>query len=244
MLERTAAECKGGSVIPVVGDVTSKDSLAAVAERVASEQGYINVLFANSGSSGAGATNDMPKDRPPTLKEYKDAMWAKSMEANTQTMHVNFTGVLYTALAFLELLDAGNKAAVVSQKSQIIVTASVAAFNRSMATSPAYSASKAAAVSLTKTLATHLGQYHIRVNSLAPGFYLSAMTVNQRNLKEGKDPTEEGSLPNTIVPLERMGTEDDMAATLLYMMGRGGSYLSGSVMVTDGGLLGQRSSSY
>jgi len=93
-------------------------------------------------------------------------------------------------------------------------------------------------MSLVKTLATKLGPEGVRVNALAPGLYVSEMTAGNDQVKEGMQPDEEGALPKHITPEGRMGGEEDMAATALYMIGSGGAYLSGSVLLTDGGRLG------
>lgn len=243
-LKETISQCPNGTVHSVVGDVTSKDSLRAFAERVKNEQGFVNVVFANSGIGGPGLAKKLSKDRKPTIQEYQEALWDVPMEDFTQALHVNVTGALYTATAFLDLLDAGNKAGNVKQKSQVIITSSIAGFNRSIYHNPAYPASKAAVTHLAKVLATHLTQYHIRVNVVAPGLYPSEMTAGSSHFKEGKHPSEEGALSPEACPLERAGSEHDMAANLIYMMGAGGAYLSGSVLLTDGGRLGQIPATY
>lgn len=86
------------------------------------------------------------------------------MEEFTNTFHVNVTGVFYTSLAFMSLLDAGNKKRNLPQDSQILVTSSVAGFSRYLASSFAYSTSKAAVNHLVKMLSTSFAQngFHIR----------------------------------------------------------------------------------
>ena len=121
------------------------------------------------------------------------------MDTYTNALHVNCTAVFYTAVAFLDLLDAGNKNRNVPQDSQILVTSSVAGFSRYLASSFAYSTSKAAVNHLVKMIATACAQneFHIRCkrqfmpdfllrpqltqsimsgNLIAPGLYPSEMT--------------------------------------------------------------------
>ncbi|KAI6711762.1 short chain dehydrogenase/reductase family [Diplocarpon mali] len=136
-LEKAAAEAGNGSIIAVQGDVKSKESLEAVAEGMKKEQGSINVLFANSGVIG-----------------FKEAVWGPSVEEFTHAYHVNVSGVFYTALPFLELLDEGNKQGDVEQKFNIIVTTSIAGFSRKLSAGFAYSTSKARTTHLVKMLAT------------------------------------------------------------------------------------------
>jgi NAD(P)-dependent dehydrogenase (short-subunit alcohol dehydrogenase family) len=229
--------------------VTSKSDLERISQRVHDDHGYCDVLFANSGVGGPGLPFQVPASKPvqkeedekSALEKWRDGLWEVPMDDFTKTMHVNCTGVLYTALAFLPLLLASNKRAAGlparQQTAQILVTASIASFNRSIAHNPAYPASKAAVLNLVKTLATKLSVEDVRVNAIAPGLYPSEMTAGHGSVKEGKRPDEEGSMPRDVVPIGRMGGEGDMAATIVWMMGRGGSYLSGSVVVSDGGRL-------
>lgn len=247
-LKNAASQCPNGKVIPLVGDVTSKSSLSSLADRIKAEHGYIDVLFANSGVGGPASPVSTHGDAKPSLDDWLKASWSIDMADFTRTFEVNVTGAYYTCLAFVSLLDEGNKRNIGEsarrQKSQIVITSSIAGFNRSFANNPAYPASKAAVVNLVKTLATHLNRFHIRVNSIAPGLYPSEMTAGHGAVKEGMQPDVEGALDGSVCPLERMGSEEDMAAMALWMMGRGGSYLAGSVVLSDGGRLGQLPATY
>ncbi|KAI9818774.1 MAG: hypothetical protein M1827_007594 [Pycnora praestabilis] len=167
VLEAAAKEAKYGNIIPLQGDVTSKDSLHSLAERIKDEVGYINVLIANSGIVGPQVENFGGKQ--PSLVELRDSVWKTSMEEFTNTYALNTTAVFYSILAFLELLDDGNKKKNVQQKSQVIATSSIGGFNRAIPAGFAYGTSKAACTLLMKQLATYLVPYGIRSNVLAPG---------------------------------------------------------------------------
>ena len=103
-------------------------------------------------------------------------MWKHPIEDFDAAYHVNVTGVFYTCLAFLELLDAGNQRGNVFQKSNIIVTSSLAGFSRQVGVGIAYSTSKAGTTHLVKMLSTYFADYKIRVNALAPGVFPSEMS--------------------------------------------------------------------
>jgi len=106
-----------------------------------------------------------------------------SMQEFGQVFEVNTTATYFTMLAFLELLDAGNAAALKGGfgkpvkdggegpgiQSQVLVTSSVAAFLRESMCAPAYAGSKAAIVHLVKHASSGLARHGIRVNALAPG---------------------------------------------------------------------------
>ncbi|KAG5983302.1 hypothetical protein E4U55_000286 [Claviceps digitariae] len=228
-------------VHPVVCDVTSKDSLTAAVERIRSEIGYINVLFANSGINNAGTDAIQTND---DVKTVQSKLWKPDMEDFTRDLHVNVSGVYYTAVAFLDLLDQGNKRGVVAEKSQVVLTASGASFSRMPFSGFAYGASKAAVTHMTKQLSTTLAPYKIRVNAIAPGFFASEMTQNLPFMNTGRNPREEGALDAKSVPLERIGTEEEYAGIVLFLTSKAGGYVDGNVILADGGRIATIPSTY
>lgn len=166
-LQEATQTAVNGNIKPMVGDVSDKSSLLKIVDKVRAEQGFINLLFANAGVGGPkDRANINQKSEKPTIKELQEALWQPEMDEYTKALHINCTGVYYTAIAFMELLDAGNKKRNVAQDSQILVTSSIAGFSRHLASSFAYSTSKAAANHLVKMLSTCFAQngYHIRCN--------------------------------------------------------------------------------
>ncbi|KAG9529046.1 NAD(P)-binding protein, partial [Aureobasidium melanogenum] len=236
-----AASFNPSVIIPVVGDVTSKDALKAVASRVESETGYINLLACNSGTMGpvTGVNNSKV-----SIAEYAAAAMNQSWDEVTSTLNLNVASVLFTAYAFLELLDKGNKHPAFSKtKSQILVTASIAGFEKEPNQSMAYKASKAATIHVAKNLSSELWPFDIRCNALAPGLFPSELASTL--LSDSKaDPREEGSFDKSYIPAERTGTEEDMAGTILYIASRAGAYLNGNILVIDGGRLNVMHSTY
>ncbi|KAG6015188.1 hypothetical protein E4U54_004022 [Claviceps lovelessii] len=228
-------------VHPIVCDVTSKDDLAAAAERVRSEIGYINVLFANSGVKGAAPAAIESND---DVKTVQSKLWKPEMDVFTRDMHVNVSGAYYTAVAFLDLLDHGNQRAGGPSKSQIVLTSSGASFSRLAFSGCAYGASKAAVTHMTKQLATTLAPYKIRVNAIAPGFFPSEMTENLPFMKADRNPREEGAVESKLVPLQRVGTEEDFAGIVLFLSSKAGGFLDGTILLADGGSISTIPSTY
>lgn len=172
-------------MVPIVCDVCSKESLQSAVDEVSKTTKHINLLVANSGVGGTGVGYKPPMSLP----ELRAHLMSVPMEDFTQTFHVNTTGAWFTLVAFLELLDAGNKHAVSgtpgafgapssperkapSIQSQVIFTSSLAAHSRGHWTPPDYGSSKAALTFLMKQASTNLAQYGIRANVLAPGSML------------------------------------------------------------------------
>ncbi|EUC43153.1 hypothetical protein COCMIDRAFT_7383 [Bipolaris oryzae ATCC 44560] len=229
-------------VIPLPGDITSQDSLLGIASKIESEIGYVNLVIANAGIMGPRPLKAAPGNPLPSISEYRAHALQSPMQDFTQTYTVNVTGVYYTALAFLTLLDAGNtKGNCAGVRSQIIAISSIGGFSRLAGASFAYNSSKAAVTHMMKMLATSLVPYRIRCNVLAPGIFPSDMTTG---IIGGLNPLQSGTLDKNVIPAERAGCEQDIAGAVLWMAGLAGAYLNGSVVVVDGGRLGMLTSTY
>jgi NAD(P)-dependent dehydrogenase (short-subunit alcohol dehydrogenase family) len=165
---KTAAESIGPSVIPLVCDVTDTVQLKAAAATIAQEVGYLNLLVCNSGISGPQTTR-LTAAPDMTVEQFANENFNVPIEDYNQTFAVNASSVWYTTMAFLPLLDAGNKKGNVVQSSQVIATSSIAGFNKANTGGFAYSQSKAACTHLMKNLAVVLPKWDIRANVICPG---------------------------------------------------------------------------
>lgn len=153
-------------MVPLQCDVTNREDLRSAAAFVQRDIGYINLLVANSGISGP--SGDVPPGS--SIAQLQETLFNIPMEDFTNTYHVNCTAVFYTVLAFLHLLDEGNRQSQYQGgRSQVIATSSIGSFNRRITSGFAYGTSKAATTMLLKVLATYLVPYKIRANVLCPG---------------------------------------------------------------------------
>jgi NAD(P)-dependent dehydrogenase (short-subunit alcohol dehydrogenase family) len=168
VLEKAAQSVSTNNIVPLVGDVTSKSDLEKVVSIIKSEIGYINVLVANSGTLGPQASHPVSPESS-SVEEFQKAWFETPIEEYTQTFNLNTSAVWYTIVAFLGLLDEGNKKGNLEQNSQVIATSSIGGFNRNVPGGYAYGQSKAATTHLIKQLATSLVPYGIRSNAIAPG---------------------------------------------------------------------------
>jgi NAD(P)-dependent dehydrogenase (short-subunit alcohol dehydrogenase family) len=139
--------------------------LKQLASRVEIETGHINLLVPNAGMTGPGL--EKLKSRA-TLSEFVAHAWQSSMADFNAVYELNCTAVFYTILAFLELLDEGNKRSDYL-KSQVIATASSASFLRNPRAGYAYCSSKAALISMIKCFSTFCVPWGIRFNAIAAG---------------------------------------------------------------------------
>ncbi|GAB7363390.1 hypothetical protein MBLNU230_g3668t1 [Neophaeotheca triangularis] len=236
--EAVASTSKDGKVVGIVADVTSKDSLCAAANQIRQEVGYINLLCCNSGV--------MPTPIPANPKEasveaYAQAALDLGSEPWDSAFSTNTKSIPLTAFAFLTLLDAGNRKANTIQKSQVLVTSSIAGYLRNPGSNMAYGASKAAATHLVKHLSGTLVPYSIRVNGIAPGLFpseLAAGLIAGAGVSE-EESVKEGAFDKSFIPAQRLGSGEDVGGTVLYLASRAASYVNGNVLVMDGGRISQ-----
>lgn len=133
---------------------------------------------------------------------------------------INLTGAMHLSTAFLPQLEASG--------GSIIHLDSVSSFRPAL-NNPAYSASKAGLMHLSKTLAMKWGKKGVRVNSVAPGMVPTKLTQNQ------SDPATEEAFKKRN-PIPRFGTPADIAGAVLFLASPLASYITGQQVVVDGGL--------
>ncbi len=219
----------GGKAIGVAANVLDLESLKKAEATVRAELGACDILV-----NGAGGNN--PKGT--TSKEYlmpEDLV--KKAEGVTTffdldpagvgfVFNLNFLGTLLTTQVFArEMAEKG--------AGSIINISSMNAFTP-LTKIPAYSGAKAAISNFTQWLAVHFSKVNIRVNAIAPGFFL---TEQNRTLLTNPD----GSLTargNTILshtPMGRFGTPDDLTGALLFLVDdSASSFINGVVLPVDG----------
>ncbi|KAK9778417.1 hypothetical protein SCAR479_04819 [Seiridium cardinale] len=228
-LDNAAKTAKQGNLYPIQCDVTKKSDLERAAEEIKLKYGYVNVVIANSGVVGPNVLG-MPEK--PSISEFKNWLWNWDPDELNNTFAVNTAGVFYTAVAFLELLDEGNKRGHLKQRSQVIATTSIGAYVRTLVAGFGYEGSKAATTHIMKQFSTSLVPYGIRANIIAPGWYPSDIT-GDLIVKQN-----EGGWPKDFIPEQRPGDEQDIAGAVLFLVSKAGAYINGNALVTDGGRMG------
>lgn len=145
-----------------------------------------------------------------------------AMDGFRKVMEVNLMSLMACAAKFHPMLKAAG--------GTLIIVSSTAAYHATRG-NPAYNASKTGAVGLTRTLAQAWAEDGIRVNGIAPGLVDTKMTkVTTDNPKR-----LEGALRR--IPLQRLGTPQDMAGAALFLASPLASYVVGHTLVVDGGLI-------
>ncbi|VEG44579.1 dehydrogenase [Mycolicibacterium flavescens] len=140
-------------------------------------------------------------------------------DALTKSFEVNLRGPVFLVQAALPYLKASAKASVINM-------VSVGAFNFSALTS-IYSANKAALMSFTRSMAAEFAPSGIRVNAIAPG------PVDTDMMRNNPQDVVDGMARSTF--LKRLASPDEMVGTALLLASDAGSYITGTVMIVDGG---------
>ncbi len=209
--EATAAavEKTGSRCLCVQTDITDEDQVMAMAATSASECGQVDILVNNAGVSQLGytATEDLSQ------KEWDIIIGT------------NLTG---TFLACKHL----GKAMIKNGGGSIINIASTAGVT-GVPRAPAYCASKAGVILLTKSLALEWARYQIRVNAIAPHYLETPLTDGLRDSEK----IYAGLLKQ--IPLGRFGKPSEIISAALLLASRAGSYMTGTVIAADGGYLAQ-----
>ena len=206
-VEATAAEieAKGQKTLRLTSDVGDRQSLENLLAECVREFGKVDILI-----NSAGRTK-----RAPTL-EFSEEDWSDIIETN-------LTGTLRACQIF-------GRHFIENGYGRIINIASLSTFV-SLFEVAAYSASKAAVASLTKSLAIEWAQFGVNVNAIAPGVFKTDLN---RNLLES---TERGREFLLRTPMKRFGQVEELAGAAVFLASDAASYVTGEVLVVDGGFL-------
>jgi NAD(P)-dependent dehydrogenase (short-subunit alcohol dehydrogenase family) len=198
-------EERGRRSLRITSDVSDRSSLQRVLDESVKAFGKVDILV-----NSAGRTK-----RAPTL-DFSEEDWNDILETN-------LTGTLRACQVF-------GRHMLSREYGSIINIASVSTFV-ALCEVAAYSASKAAVASLTKSLAIEWSPHGVRVNAIAPGVFRTAL--NQKLLDE----TERSREFLVRTPMRRFGHVEELAGAAIFLASDAASYVNGEVLVVDGGLL-------
>ena len=202
-----AAEVKslGRKSLVQTCDVTDTASLTQLLQSARAEFGSVQILVNSAGRTKRTPTLDVP-----------DAEWNSIMETN-------LTGTLHACQVF-------GRHMVEQRYGRIINIASLSSFV-ALYEVAAYSASKAAVASLTKSLAIEWASSGVCVNAIAPGVFRT--DLNSALL----DGTERGREFLTRTPMKRFGKLDELGGAAIFLASEAASFITGHVLAVDGGFL-------
>lgn len=209
----------GGEAIAVGCDVCDKENIAVAAQQIISTFGTVDILINGAGGNNSQATTSTALsffDLPETALKW--------------VIDLNLISAILSAQVF-------GKFMALQKKGTILNISSMNAL-RPLTRIPAYSAAKAAVSNFTQWLAVHMAQEYspeIRVNAIAPGFFLTDQNRYLLFDEATGKLTARGQMIIDHTPMKRFGTPEDLAGTVLWLLSPASTFVSGIVVPVDGG---------
>ncbi|HKL85209.1 MAG TPA: SDR family oxidoreductase [Treponemataceae bacterium] len=205
-------------------DVMDKVALTKVQDAIHKEWGKVDILLNAAGGNHPKATTKVEELALDTPAE--DGFFGLDIDAFRQVFDLNFMGTLIPSLVFGQDM--------VAEGGSIINISSMAA-QFPMTKVGGYAAAKAAVDNFTRWLSVHLAKRNIRVNAIAPGFFVSDQNRFLLYQEDGKTLTPRGNKILTHTPMGVFGEPENLKAAAVYLAGSGSSFVTGIVLPVDGG---------
>jgi NAD(P)-dependent dehydrogenase (short-subunit alcohol dehydrogenase family) len=209
----------GGEAVAVRCDVLDRASVEVAAQHVVAAYGRVDILVNGAGGNKTEATTGADLsffDLPPDAVQW--------------VFNLNFLGTLQPSQKFGQLMAEQGEGVILN-------LSSMNAF-RPLTRIPAYSAAKAAVSNFTQWLAVHMAQEYaprIRVNAIAPGFFLTEQNRFLLTDAETGDLTPRGKTIIAHTPMDRFGTPEELIGTTLWLLSSASDFVTGIVVPVDGG---------
>lgn len=205
-------------VIGCVCDVTDKEQVQAAHDAIIAEFGGVDALINGAGGNMPGATI-MPDQEVCSL----------DIGDYSRVMDLNLNGTVIPSMVFAE--------SFAKKGSGNIINFSSMAAGQTITRVLGYSNAKAAVDNFTQWMATELAQRHgdgLRVNAVAPGFFLSHQNRKLLTNEDGTY-TERGQSVITNTPMQRFGEADELFGAFHYLLSDASNFVTGTVLAVDGG---------
>lgn len=220
----------GGRAIGVACDVLDERSLADAALRIAGEFGRLDILVNAAGGNAPGATTAKETAIPDDLSGgtgTSRTFFDLDPAELRRVLDLNLMGTLLPCRVFGREMARGGGGTIVNISSM--------SASRPLTKVAAYSAAKAGVSNLTAWLAAHLAPLHIRVNAIAPGFFLTEQNRFLLTDEKAGGLTARGRAVVAHTPLGRFGAPADLAGALVWLVSGASSFVTGAVIPVDGG---------
>lgn len=225
-----AVKAAGGTAIALACNVLEKESIESANEAVLKEFGSVDILINGAGGNHPKGTSSLEYLTPDELdNDSSEATSFYDLDPKGVgfTLNLNFLGTFIPTQVFSKSMAKNGSGVIINISSMSAFTA--------LTKVPAYSAAKAAVSNFTGWLAVHLAKVGVRVNAIAPGFFL---TDQNRALLTNEDGsmTARGNKIISNTPMERYGDPEDLIGTLVWLVSdQAAGFVTGTVIPVDGG---------
>jgi NAD(P)-dependent dehydrogenase (short-subunit alcohol dehydrogenase family) len=217
----------GNPVLGLQADVLSLESLEAARDAIHQKAGRISCLINGAGGNSPKATTQVETMDPSAKGDWEKTFFGLQMEGFDWVFDLNFKGTLLPSMILgRDMVEDG--------KGSILNISSMNSY-KPLTKIPAYSAAKAAVNNFTQWLAVHLARTGVRVNAIAPGFFLTEQ--NRFLLVDEKtgEVTPRGRKIITSTPMGRYGEVEELQGTVLFLLSDLAAFVTGIVIPVDGG---------
>ncbi|MBS3944698.1 MAG: SDR family oxidoreductase [Melioribacter sp.] len=220
------AKKSGSPVLCVVANVLNKESLVKAKEEVNAELGKIDILINGAGGNAPTATTANEFITEENLGDLSKSFFGLDLEGFRSVFDLNFLGTVLPTMVFAEdmLIRGGSIINISSMNSY-----------RPLTKIPAYSAAKASINNLTQWLAVHFAKVNVRVNAIAPGFFLTNQNRFLLTDEKTGELTPRGNKIISNTPMGRFGEPEEVSGALLYLASDISKFVTGIVLPVDGG---------
>lgn len=228
--EKVANEVTDEMNVPSIGvqaDVLDKNSLLEAKSYIEKEFGTIDMLINGAGGNSPQATCKLEQLTKDNLEDIKESFYGLGLEGFQKVFDLNFMGTVLPTMVFTEDMANNGKGVVLNISSMNSY--------QPLTKIPAYSAAKASVNNFTQWLAVHLAKTGIRVNAIAPGFFLTNQNRFLMIDEKTNDLTERGQRIIEHTPMGEFGDPEDLQGTVLYLMSDISKFVTGIVIPVDGG---------
>ena len=217
----------GVESVGMAGDVLKKASLIEARDIITERFGRIDFLINAAGGNSPGATTRIEQILSDSDNHFSDGFFGLDIEGFKQVFDLNFMGTLLPTMVFAETMVSRGKGSVIN-------ISSMNAF-RPLTKIPAYSAAKASVNNFTQWLAVHFGKTGVRVNGIAPGFFLTSQNRFLLTDQKTAELTPRGVKIISNTPVGKFGNPEDIQGALLFLLSDMSSFINGIILPVDGG---------
>lgn len=222
---QSLTEKYGTSCIGVEANVLDKESLKKAKSEIEKQLGNIDILINGAGGNSPKATTKAEQFVDGT--DLADSFFGLELEGFERVFALNFTGTLLPSMVFGESM-------AINKKGVILNISSMNAF-RPLTRIPAYSAAKASINNFTQWLAVHMAKTGVRVNAIAPGFFLTNQNRFLLTDEKTGEPTSRGMKILANTPVGKYGKPEDLQGAVLFLLSDISEFITGVVLPIDGG---------